>query len=178
MATGINVHTARIHGSLKASVQNKSYKNRKQTSRQRGCQSVQMKTSHVRWELIGQSWDEAQPATSVSWGQDVCLGVLSSLCLSLCSGASLLFLSVCSHFFFFFLQFQYFKANIRLKSSVVSLSSQSLRVFYSKSPDKWFRKTDFYKSLPKFVGFGLGRGKLTYMLHWKPTAVGRFWVVP
>lgn len=98
VATRINGTNSRgCTAAEQVSFPNKSFKRKTKQNRQRRCQNLEMKTSRVRGELIEQSRDEAESATSAWRGQEVCCGVVSPLCLSFWWGASfacLLFLSV------------------------------------------------------------------------------------
>lgn len=83
MATGTNHanSSGRIRGGLKASRPNKSYD---ETEREQSCQKQEINTSHAE-----ASADWTGPVRAASLGQEVCSGGLSSLCLSVCSGANL-----------------------------------------------------------------------------------------
>lgn len=87
-----------IHGSLKAFVPNKIYK---ETEREKGCQNIEMKTSHVRCKLTGQSWDEANLASaaflgtgSLLWGPVFSLPLFLFSCQFACILSLSAFLSI------------------------------------------------------------------------------------
>lgn len=166
-----------IRGSLKASVPNKSYK---EPERERGCHNPEMKSGYVRGKA---DWTEMGSVCRFFCCFFPFLGTGSSgsptsHSLSFCLEASL---PVCC---FWLLFWGLFVSRPRTTwNLILSSLSQDKIVFYSKLLDKWFRKKTktkktFYEGLLKFRGFGLRRGKLTCMLHWKPTAVWWFLVVP
>lgn len=127
-----------IHGSLKASVPNKSYKE-KQAEWLSDC-GDEDQPCEVRSDWTKPGWSHVWRYCFSGTGNLPRCPVFSpSLSLSLCSGASwpvcsLLSVSSC-------LSFKPFVGQpVSGWNLTPSFSSQSYIVFYSKSPDKWFRK--------------------------------------
>ena len=123
-----------IHGSLKASVPNKSSK---EAVRERGCHNLKMKTSHVRRKLIGRSRDEAESAAAASFlGTGSLLGcpVFSLLLLLFrCQLLPVGSLSVC----------------IFLSQGIIGQKTSNKIMFYSKSRESVPEKNGFLCTFTK-----------------------------
>lgn len=164
-----------IHGSLKASPQIKV------TKKQKGRKAVRIRRWRpAMWAVTWLDWARMRLCCCFflrdrKSAEMSCLP--SPLFLFRCQFAHLLSLSV------FFCCF-FFSANAlqvsqhRTKTSSFPFHHTVKLCFIVNHLTSDSEKLTFMNVCWSFGGIGFVRGKLTCMLHWKPTAVGWFWVVP